>query len=176
MYAGEPGGYAGEPGGYAGEPGGYAGEPGGYAGEPGGYAGEPGGYAGEPIGVVEGVVDSDIGVSECLFSLRAVAKLLRVIEITSVGEISGLNNNLSMFLENDMFSNCSILSSVIKRICTFIVCNSCINNFNVYGTFTTLKLRPYLLICSTCSVPSNEPVNLSGPSAIGLSNILFDSL
>ena len=76
-----------------------------------------------------------------------------------------------------MFSNCLILSSVIIRICTFAVLSSCNSNLNEYGTLTMLKSRPNLLTFSIrISLAVRSPVNLSGPSAIGLKNRFFAGL
>ena len=103
--------------------------------------------------------------------------LFLVNRTTSWGETLLVNINLSILFEYDILSNCSMLSSVIKRICTFIVCSSCNNNLKAYGTFTILNVLPNLLTCwICCSFPSNEPVNFSGPSAIGLIKMFLDGL
>ena len=63
------------------------------------------------------------------------------------------------------------------RKATFVHCNSCINNFNVYGMQTILKLRPCFVIFSIVKLFSAmEPTNFMGPSAIGLTKIFLEGL
>ena len=60
-----------------------------------------------------------------------------------------------------------MLSSVIILICTFITCNSCINNLREYGILTILKDLPNRLTFSTFILPSIVVTNCIGPSAKG---------
>ena len=104
--------------------------------------------------------------------------ILFLVSFTIVNGLASSPNKLIILLDEFIDDKLSIFLSVIILNWTFIVCNSWINNLNVYGIRIILNDLPYLLIFSIfpTDLSSIVSVNFIGPSTYGLINKLRLSL